>query len=85
MLGVTELTIGDRAIARDISEWIEIAAVTVIAVTVGERGNAIATAVVRSIRSVVVAAIAITTKGSSLVSVSTSPSSPSRSTRAASR
>ena len=34
MLGVTELRIGDWAIARDISEWIEIVAITVIATSV---------------------------------------------------
>jgi uncharacterized membrane protein len=34
VLGVTELRIGDWAIARDISEWIEIVAITVIATSV---------------------------------------------------
>jgi uncharacterized membrane protein len=34
MLGVTELKIGDWAIARDISEWIEIVAIAVIATSV---------------------------------------------------
>jgi hypothetical protein len=54
------------------------------AVTVGLRGKAMATAVVNDRRSVDVAAMAITTNGSSFVSVSTRPSKPSSSIRRAS-